>query len=220
MNLLIRNIRLHSEGSDAAVDIRIGRGLVLELGTGLAERRDERTLDLDGYLALPGLINAHDHLGLNLFPKLGTPPYDSFYKWGREVYQPEAGPVRDILRVPLADRLWWGAYKQLISGVTSVVHHDPFYRHVFKRGFPVRVVERYGWSHSLGFGDNVKDSYRASRDRPFMIHAAEGLDDEACSEINRLDRLGVLGANTVVVHGIAVSTADRQVLAERRASLV
>ena len=33
------------------------------------------TIDLQDYLILPGLINSHDHLEFNLFPRLGHGPY-------------------------------------------------------------------------------------------------------------------------------------------------
>lgn len=220
MNLLIKHIRWYSEGREGAGDLRLGRGRVVETGRGLAPHRRERVIDGAGYLALPGLINAHDHLDLNLFPRLGDPPYSNFYAWGRAIYHPDKSPVRDILRVALADRLWWSAYKQLISGVTTVVHHNPFYRRVLGRRFPVKVFKRYGWAHSLGHNDDVAAAFARSGDRPFIIHAAEGVDAASSDEIDQLDRLGVLAANTVLVHAIALSTAQIRTLAERKVRVV
>ena len=81
---------------------------------------------------MPGLISCHDHLGLNLLPPLGAPPYGNMYEWADEIYNPEQPPISNVLRVRLRDRLRWGAVRNLIAGVTTVMHHDPYYR-------PVRV---------------------------------------------------------------------------------
>lgn len=205
MNLLIKNIRVYSHGGELHGDLRIRRGKIIERSKGLAPRSRERILNLSGHLALPGLINSHDHLGLNLFPRLGQPPYPNFYAWAEGIYHPEESPIRDVLQVSLEDRLWWSAYKNLISAVTTVVHHDPFYRKVFDRKFPVKVLKKYGWSHSLGYGKNISKAFEKSRGKPFIIHAAEGSDAESSQEISELERIGVLGANTVIVHGIALS---------------
>lgn len=220
MNLLLKHIRWYSEGREHAGDLRLGRGRVLETGAGLTPQRRERVIDGDGFLALPGLLNAHDHLDFNLFPRLGDPPYPNFYAWARAIYQPDASPLRDILRVPLADRLRWSAYKQLISGVTTVVHHNPYHAGIFGRRFPVKVLKRYGWAHSLGHGDDVAGAFARSRGRPFIIHAAEGVDAASSDEIDRLDRLGALASNTVLVHGVALSAAQMRRLAGRAVSLV
>jgi cytosine/adenosine deaminase-related metal-dependent hydrolase len=50
---------------------------------------------------------------------------------------------------------------------------------------------------------------------PWIIHAAEGVDEEAGGEVPRLERLGCLAANTVFVHGVglAAGTAARAVAA-------
>ncbi len=219
MNLLFKHIRWYSEGTVRSGDVRIRRGRVYETGHALAAHRREHAVDGEGFLALPGLINAHDHLELNLFPHLGHPPYTSFYDWGRAIYHPDEPPVRDLLRVPLADRLWWGAYKQLISGVTTVVHHNPYVRRVFGRRFPVKVLKGFRWSHSLGHGRDVAQAFARSRGRPYIIHAAEGIDAAASDEIEQLDRLGVLAANTVLVHAIALSTEQIRRLAARNVSV-
>lgn len=219
MNLLIKNIRWYSEGRDRTGDLRIGRGRVLDTGPGLTPQRRERVVSGAGYLALPGLINAHDHLDFNLFPRLGTPPYPNFYAWGRDIYHPRQSPIRDVLRVSLADRLRWGAYKQLLSGVTTVVHHNPYHRWIFGSRFPIKVVRRYRWSHSLGHSRGIAKTFVHSGGCPYIIHAAEGVDAASSEEIEKLDRLGVLAANTVLVHAIALSPAQIRKLTERKVSV-
>ena len=194
---------------------------MLEAGVGLAPRRGEKVLELRGWRALPGLINAHDHLGLNLLPHLGEPPYDSLYHFAEDVYRPEQSPIRDTLRAAALDRLLWGGFKNLISGVTTVIHHDPFPRRVLLHpAYPVTIFRRYAWSHSLRFGDDPAAAYARRRGRPFIIHAAEGVDDESYGEIGRLDELGLLGPDTVLIHAIASTVADCERLAAARTSVV
>src|SRR5438093_13677458 len=96
-------------------------------------------VDLDGHLILPGLINAHDHLEFNLFPRLGRGPYPDARAWARDIYHPKQSPIRDHLRVPLPVRLRWGGIKNLLAGVTAVCHHNPYEARVLEREFPVRV---------------------------------------------------------------------------------
>jgi len=217
MRLLVRRVRT----TLGERDLRIAGRKIQASATGLAARRRERVLDGRGMIALPGLINAHDHLSLNLLPPLGTPPYASVYAFAEDVYRPEEAPLRPLQGdTRVRDRLWWGAYKNLIAGVTTVVHHDPFTRRIFRRRFPVKVLRRYGWSHSLRFGPDPAAAHRACRGAPFIIHAAEGVDPEAGSEIDRLDALGVLAPGTVLVHAIQTSPAQRQKLAASGAGVV
>ncbi|MEM7350348.1 MAG: amidohydrolase family protein [Acidobacteriota bacterium] len=182
-------------------------------------------VDLTGHRILPGLINAHDHLSLDLLPHLGQPPYTSLYRFAEEVYQPQASPIRDVLQVAPLDRFEWGGYKNLISGVTTVVNHDPYPRRLllrwlFGRRFPVRVPWRLAWSHSLRLGEDPVGEFRRSRGRPFVIHAAEGLDEECHGEIDRLHAHGLLRRNTVLVHGIAMQPQQRHKLIDAGASLI
>jgi cytosine/adenosine deaminase-related metal-dependent hydrolase len=178
-------------------------------------------LDLTGQLLLPGLINAHDHLEFNLFPRLGRPPYANASDWAADVYRPDESPVKEHLEVPKRVRLLWGGIKNLLSGVTTVAHHNPYHTSIFNYRFPVRVVKQFGWAHSLAFSPNLFEAWRNSPRRwPFIIHAAEGVDAIAHAEVPRLKELGLLTSRTVLVHAVATTATDLHTIAESGASII
>jgi cytosine/adenosine deaminase-related metal-dependent hydrolase len=200
------------------VDLEILRGRIQPFGS-CTDRGPE--VNLDGHLILPGLINCHDHLEFNLFSRLGQGPYANAKAWAEEIYHPDRSPVKEHLAVPKASRLVWGGLKNLLSGVTTVAHHNPYQAAVFENGFPVRVVKRFGWAHSLHFSSDVVSRYRASPRRwPFVIHAAEGTDASAATEIEELDRAGILSSRTVLIHGVAIDCGWLETLVQRRTALV
>jgi len=181
----------------------------------------EREIDLTGYLILPGLINAHDHLEFNLFPRLGRGIYPNAREWAADIFHPDVSPVREHLSIPKPVRLAWGGLRNLLSGVTTVAHHNPYEQAVFDRNFPVRVIRRLGWAHSLDFSPDLASRYRDTpHNRPFILHAAEGVDEKAAGEIARLEQLGVLGPRTVLVHCLAAVNADVDLLRRRRCSVI
>jgi cytosine/adenosine deaminase-related metal-dependent hydrolase len=183
--------------------------------------RSGATVDLDGYLILPGLINAHDHLEFNLFQRLGYGPYPNYRAWAEDIYRPSKSPLKEHLAVPEAVRLWWGGLKNLLAGVTTVCHHNPYVPEVFDNEFPVRVVRRYEWSHSLAFGKGLNERHcTAANDVPFIIHLGEGTDAQSADEIFVLHKLGALHSHTVIVHGVALNEAGLALLDKFDAALV
>ena len=189
-----------------------------------APRRHDVVVDLGGGIVCPGFINAHDHLELNSFPRLKwRDRYDNVREWIAD-FQPRfatdvalAGARSDTL----GDRVWIGGLKNLLSGVTTVCHHNPLHRPI-RRRFPIRVVRRFGFSHSLHIDGTAVASVQRETPAgwPWVIHAAEGVDADASAEIETLGRLGCLGPRTVLVHGVAISAAQRARLVDCGTSLV
>ncbi len=203
------------------LDLEIRSGKIAAMSPSLKMIPGAGSLDLRGCLVLPGLINAHDHLEFNLFPRLGRGPYANAGSWARDIYLPGQSPVKEHLRIPLATRLRWGAVKNLLSGVTTVCHHNPYNAAVFGRNFPVRVPRRYGWAHSLEFSPDLVERFRRTpSERPFILHLGEAVDRRGRQEIWRLDQLGALDRRTVLVHGVALGKRGLRLVLERGASLV
>ncbi|MBW4436969.1 MAG: hypothetical protein KME04_07525 [Pleurocapsa minor GSE-CHR-MK-17-07R] len=167
---------------------------------------------LEGLLRFAPLINAHDHLELNHYPR--TRPRDRYvsaHDWGEDVSKMlNEPPYEDLRRLPLADRCLAGMLKNMLCGVGRVVQHNPPHKMLFARDTPTRV-EFTPWVHSLHFDADhtvVEEYRRTPKHVPFSIHLAEGTDDRAHAELGRLRELGCLRENTVLIHGVGLTEAD------------
>jgi cytosine/adenosine deaminase-related metal-dependent hydrolase/ubiquinone/menaquinone biosynthesis C-methylase UbiE len=182
-------------------------------------------LDLSGYVLLPGLINAHEHLEFGLFRRLGRPaaaaPYRNSTEWAQEIHQVHTSIIERYRQIPQASHLWWGAIRNLLCGVTTVCHHNPLHRDLTLPDFPVRVLSHFGWSHSLRFDPHLVEKFQATpQDQPFILHAAEGIDEGSRSELSQLDGMEVLDERTVLVHGLACAAGEISLINRRGASMV
>lgn len=220
MDLLLKELSWQTGAKIVKGDIRIRKGIIAEIGGNLAASKREHSITFNNHFIYPGLINAHDHLEMNLYPRLGNPPYNSYIDWGNDIYKPKESPIKEIEKVPIKDRLLWGALKNLVSGVTTVVHHNPWNRFMSSKEFPVRVLKKYAWAHSVGFGKNILRSFPKNPATPFIIHAAEGVDETAHHEVSKLSGLGLLKSNTVLIHGIALKDETISALQTAGASVV
>jgi SAM-dependent methyltransferase len=207
-------------GQMSISDSRIER-LSSEGRTNPDPKPSDSSIDLHGFLVLPGLINAHDHLEFALFPRLGKGGYKNFVEWADDIHHPTAPPIAEHRRVPREVRLWWGGIRNLLCGVTSVCHHNPFEPAVFTDEFVVRVLREYGWAHSLPLdpGAAVKKN-ETPEGQPFFIHLSEGVDKECSEEIFALHRAGALDYNTVIIHGLGLGREGMQLLRSTGAGLI
>jgi len=178
-------------------------------------------IDLEGFLLLPGFINAHDHLQYALHPRLGHPPYSNYVEWGDDIHATLPSVISHYKSVPKDVRLWWGGIRNLLCGVTTVCHHDPFWPALRAQNYPIKVLSDCGWAHSIRLAPNIRQAWTSTPDnRAFFVHACEGTDELARRELADLDRLGMLEPKTVIVHGLALDGHGIGLLQERQASLI
>jgi cytosine/adenosine deaminase-related metal-dependent hydrolase len=202
-------------GSGHAESLRFSSRI---LAVGERPRHGDTVIDLQGGIVLPGLLNAHDHLELNHYGRLKCRDrYLSASEWIADMRPrlTDDPGIRQARAHSLTERLFIGGLKNLLAGVTTVAHHNPFYPQL-RRTMPIRVVRRYGWAHSFLLerqpagargepGGEVAARWRSTpASTPFFVHIAEGLDADASGELPRLESLGCLAPNTVLVHGVAI----------------
>ncbi|HVU13587.1 MAG TPA: hypothetical protein VHD90_20045, partial [Phototrophicaceae bacterium] len=106
--------------------------------------KDALTVDLSGYTIFPGLVNAHDHLELNHYPRTKfRERYDNASQWSADVNaRLNESPFKELRAYPLEDRCFIGGLKNLLCGATTVAHHNPPHKYLFRTDFPVRVLRK------------------------------------------------------------------------------
>ena len=184
-------------------------------------------LDLGEHLIFPGLINAHDHLLGTWWPRVAPGrPYANVYEWLDDY---EKSPVVQERGLNSAEEMYeLGAYRNLISGATTVADH---YKRTDSAEFyarhPIHILHQYGRSwlprtdRQAGWGGDISTEYTLAvrRGQPYIIHLAEGVDKQAATEMDVLLEANALGRNTMVIHGIALRPDDMRLMAEAGASV-
>ncbi|HET6763847.1 MAG TPA: hypothetical protein VFH27_09240 [Longimicrobiaceae bacterium] len=196
-------MRVRIDAANASVGVEAG---VIVSASG---RFDVELRIPDGELR-PGLINAHDHLHRNHYGRLGHPPYANAYDWGSDIHARCATAIAAGRALPRRRALLRGAWKNLLAGVTTVVHHDAW-EPDFDASFPLRVVP-LRTAHSLGFEPALPPRIPGA---PFAIHLAEGVDARSADEVRVLDDAGYLTPDLLAVHVVG---ADAEGVARLRRS--
>jgi cytosine/adenosine deaminase-related metal-dependent hydrolase len=213
--MILKNLNI--VGSEGLNDILIGKEKITAIGvadgysTGLS-------LDFQGALVFPGLINSHDHLDFNLFPRLGNRVYANYNEWGPDIQKQNRQEIDAVLKIPQALRTRWGIYKNLLNGVTTVVNHgERLATDGAAAGHAaagpgqqeelIDVFQHCHCLHSVGFEKNWK--WKLNRPyagaAPFVLHVGEGTDEAAGREIDRLIRWNLFKKPLIGVHGVAMS---------------
>ncbi|MGL4370910.1 MAG: amidohydrolase family protein [Spirochaetota bacterium] len=210
----------------------IDNGNVLISGDTISEvspRAVKAPLELhisDGVLC-PGFINAHDHLLGNYYPKVGDGrPYLNWLPWDCDLKN--ADVYRERQQIENRDLYLLGAYRNLLSGVTMVADLIPhFVNDPYVDILPTKMLTKYAMAHSvasfaLNWGDGIVPEYQKAEknDIPFITHCSEGFDEETIKDVKTLERLGALGEYSVLVHGVAFSKADIDLISQRHANVV
>jgi len=159
------------------------------------------TLSLPGAIAFPGLINSHDHLDFNLFPRLGNTIYSNYREWGHDIHLRNRKEIDAVLQIPQSLRTTWGIYKNLLNGFTTVVDHG--------ETLPVdneliTIFQDQRCLHSVGFEKSWRWQLNRPGRLPVVIHVGEGTDKTAHTEISRLLRWNLFKKPLIGIHGVAM----------------
>lgn len=183
-----------------------GNGLPLSSGP------DALQLHLDNCIAFPGLINSHDHLDFDLFPKLGNRVYNDYTEWGTDIHAVNKHLIDPVLQVPRDLRVQWGVYKNLLNGVTTVVHHGHY---VSAPDACIEVFQNCNMLHSVQLekGWRLKLNKPWGNGWPWAIHIGEGTNAKAWQEINTLINWNIFKKKLIGIHGVAMDARQAKAFA-------
>ena len=161
---------------------------------------DSFKFEFENAIAFPGLVNSHDHLEFNLFPKLGNGKYNDYVEWGEDIHKTNGETIEKITNIPLRTRMRYGIYKNVLNGITTVVHHGNF---AVDDNYPIDVHSNYNYLHSVRLERYWKLKLNLAPNRlPFLIHIGEGTNQESYQEIDELIRLNLFKRRIIGIHGI------------------
>lgn len=156
-------------------------------------------------LAFPGLFNAHDHLEFNLFPRLGSKYYRDYLEWGNDIQKLYSKEINAALKIPVELRMKFGMIKNLLNGITTVMHHGN--NSIKKSDQIVNVISSYNYLHSISLEKNWRIKLILMFNKlPFVIHLGEGIGETIENEINKLFKWNLLKRKIIAVHGINLNT--------------
>jgi imidazolonepropionase-like amidohydrolase len=115
-----------------------------------------------------------------------------------------------------------------LCGITRVQDHIPhFVREAFAKNMPIRIISDFAMAHSvtsfaLKWGDGIEAEHAKAvkNNIPFITHCSEGYDEETLRSVETLAAKGALSKQTVLIHGIAFSDKDMDLLAEHQCNVV
>lgn len=198
----LHNVYLTNEGP-RRIDIQDGKITSIVPDQEDAGDSQATQIHFENCFAFPGLINSHDHLHFDLFPRLGNRIYSDYVEWGADIHAVNRKEIDSILKVPLPIRTQWGLYKNLLNGITTVVHHGEY----LAIADPViEVFQRCNMLHSV----QQEKHWRWKLNRPlgrgrlFVVHAGEGTNIRSRREIDTLIRWNLFKRELIAVHGVAM----------------
>ncbi len=201
-----------------ATSVRFGSTI---LGVGKAPRRGDHVVDIAGAFVLPGLVNAHDHLELNHYGRLKfRGRHTNVSQWIddirprlREDARIRAGQVSRPFAPTVHRRAQESARRgddgcpsqPVLPGVAARVSHPR--RGPIRMGSLVRARARAGrCARRVGRRSGGAPSSHAAG-RPVLRAPRGRYRPGGEAELCRLERLGCLTPNVVLVHGVAIDPA-------------
>jgi len=199
-------------------------------------KNKEFNWDSDNLISSIPVINSHDHLIGNWYPRSGiNAPYQNSHIWVEDNKTSPSVLERNKIWVNDGNfdfmsgnahiLVKLGAYKNLFSGTSIVQDHATLQNPEYYDIFPIEVIRDYAQCHSITLGNwwggnsAEQEMERTDGKIPFIIHLAEGIDHKTKNEFSILKKSHLLKKNTVIVHGICLTKDEIRDIRKVEASI-
>ena len=190
------------------VDIAVDGEKIMTISPGSHSfQKDPFQIHFTSATVFPGLINSHDHLDFNCFSILGQRKFLNYAEWGLYIHKYFKEDIDAILKIPQNLRAEWGMYKNLLTGITTVVNHGI----QLKLENPkINIYQKSQNLHSVQFekGWIWKLNNPLLKNKDCVIHIGEGSDKQSSREIDRLIKFNIFKRKLIGVHGVAMNTSQ------------
>lgn len=164
----------------------------------------EQIINFENVICFPGLINSHDHLDFDLFPKLGNKKYQDYVEWGEYIHQKNKEEINSVLKIPVEVRIEFGIIKNILCGVTTVFHHGKNACSYENEIIDIKTGGRM--IHSV----QLEKEWKSTLINPLnfekiIIHIGEGINERSKEEINRLLRWNLLNKKLIGIHAVSMN---------------
>ncbi len=195
-------------------------------------------LDCPDGVVSPGLINAHEHMTFQGRPYTRTDErYEHRHDWRRGLH----GHTRIGSRMGTREEMVWAEIRMVMSGATSINGSggpDGFLRNLDRSNngalmqpsveydtFPLDDSNGTQATSGCSYGMTPTTASQIARNDSYTPHIAEGIDGSAQNEFactSSTDGGGndVIGAQTAVIHAVALAPADIAAMAADNAMLI
>jgi hypothetical protein len=189
-------------------------------------------------LIFPGLIDSHNHVAYNVLPLYQVPKkYDNRYQWGNPAsYSQHVNYPKKLLCESKyydldVEVIKYAEVKAIVGGVTSIqgspnltatrllvrnIEHKNFGQdRIYQRGLTIADSR---WQKTLE--DGLLRLMNEGKVDAWLVHLAEGTDDDSKAEFALLKELGLLTDKTVFIHGTALEREHFKEMAQKGTKLI
>lgn len=193
-------------------DLLIKEGRIATMGE-FKIPRDAQVIEIPDLLIAPGLIDADHPLADDYLPPLLSGPYADRLSREEDIERAQPAAWVAARKIAAGKRARAGAIDCLRNGVTAVNSSDAE-KPAFLRPVKIKRIE------SLEHEKNPDKIFKKAGEQPVAVRLADGSNWNAAREFAKLADAGGIGANLLVVGGVALTCEQAQRLVASAAHLV
>ncbi len=180
------------------------------------------TLVTTGGIIFPGLIDSHNHTQYNYLPVWKhSKLFSNHNQWqGNAEYKTFIDPHRTLDNTLMCEMVKYGEIRSLIAGTTMIqgtpnrkcsntlIRNADLRYHGFGDVDTIRT-------NVLGIGNvdpadaqKLRDEFTSGKTQAYVLHLGEGIDETARKEFDKLEALGLLLPQVVIIHGTALGMPE------------